>query len=67
MAIAQRKANREGGNAFFPEVFRVAGELIAQDTDGFCDRVLARGALAITGGSDLCSTLRQRTSTTLAS
>ena len=38
VAIAQGKANGKGGNAFFPEVFRIASELIEQDTDGFCDR-----------------------------
>ncbi len=38
VAIAQEKANGKGGNAFFPEVFRIASELIEQDTDGFCDR-----------------------------
>lgn len=37
MAIAHKKANREGEKAFFPEVFRIASELIEQDTDGFCD------------------------------
>ena len=41
VAIAQRKANGHGGSAFFPEVFRIAGELIEQDTDGFCDRAEA--------------------------
>jgi len=38
VAIAHKKANREGGTAFFPEVFRIASELIEHDTDGFCDR-----------------------------
>ncbi|MEL6881048.1 MAG: hypothetical protein AAFP09_11015 [Cyanobacteria bacterium J06607_10] len=37
VAIAHKKANREGEKAFFPEVFRIASELIEQDTDGFCD------------------------------
>lgn len=41
VAIAHKKANREGGSAFFPEVFRIASELIEQDTDGFCDRAEA--------------------------
>lgn len=41
VAIAHQKANREGGTAFFPEVFRIASELIEQDTDGFCDRAEA--------------------------
>ena len=38
VAIAQGKANKKGGNAFFPEVFRIASELIEQDTGEFCDR-----------------------------
>lgn len=38
VAISREKAKEKGGNAFFPEVFRIAGELIEQDTDGFCDR-----------------------------
>ena len=41
VAIARGKAEEKGGkggNAFFPEVFRIASELIEQDTDGFCDR-----------------------------
>lgn len=38
VAIAQGKAHKKGGNAFFPEVFRIASELIEQDTGEFCDR-----------------------------
>lgn len=51
LAIAMEKANRwrlevearvraQGGGekAFFPEVFRIAGEGIEEDVDGFCDR-----------------------------
>lgn len=38
VAISRERAKEKGGKAFFPEVFRIAGELIEQDTEGFCDR-----------------------------
>ena len=38
VAIARERADGEAGNAFFPEVFRIASELIEQDTGEFCDR-----------------------------
>ena len=37
VAISLQKAGRHGGNVFFPEVFRIAGELIEHDTGEFCD------------------------------
>ena len=37
-AISQERANGQEGNAFFPEVFRIAGELIEKDTGEFCER-----------------------------
>ncbi|NJM98040.1 MAG: hypothetical protein HC800_13595 [Phormidesmis sp. RL_2_1] len=37
VAIAEQKARGLGGGAFFPEVFRIASELIEKDTGEFCD------------------------------
>ena len=37
VAISRERAREKGGNAFFPEVFRIADELIEHDTGEFCD------------------------------
>ena len=38
MGQVNRGTSEEGQRAFFPEVFRIASELIEQDTGEFCDR-----------------------------